>query len=519
MDLNKSITDNLMEHLSTLGDEEEIKQKYPEVFKLLHNTKKHQKLSNSHLPKMKLKTYDVEEDNPPKENSLLKNEIKYLTYTKSTDKMQCSILSLHKESREVISADGGISIDGVKKITISYRVTNESMLNLNINSGIENALNDSKDHTVKCEIKFSWIEVVNNTRIVKEDIKTYPMTIVGSPQQLVKKVTVTAPTPHTTHGENTLVLYHRKAKNDIFDYSYDNVINSNGKVNIHIPFSGKVQLLPDCQVLAIDLKNSSMYLVVNNKDIADNKNLLLNMINIDPSTNTLEWEFQDNWNAPINVHSFGANNIVDFYCKLAVQYFDKVFNTIRTVDLIFDSMANDDPTNIATQKIHKIQILYGCFHKDTLITMSDGTKKLVSQIALGDKIKSKDNLISTVSNLYTGQEDELICIETKKGKTLKVTRFHPILTTEGFISAEDLHAAMILITYDGEDEILYLYPDEYGDTVYNLDTDDGNPVIADDIFAGDFHTQTSYAADKAGSLEQNQLQKELLEVFDSMHKA
>lgn len=98
-----------------------------------------------------------------------------------------------------------------------------------------------------------------------------------------------------------------------------------------------------------------------------------------------------------------------------------------------------------TTKIH------GCVSADTLVTLADGDKIKIEDIKNGTSILSyneKTNSIEyDVVNEVVIQEldKEWVELVFDNGSVLKCTADHPILTTDGWVNAENLEETHILI--------------------------------------------------------------------------
>ncbi len=152
-----------------------------------------------------------------------------------------------------------------------------------------------------------------------------------------------------------------------------------------------------------------------------------------------------------------------------------------------------DDTNV---KIPYVYIKWGCFSKDTLIRLADGTEKCISGINIGDRLFGENRQDIRVIDIVRGEEESIYCIRTEADKLLCVTARHPVLTTEGLLRAEDIIPGHILCCADGtEDTVSFCYSRNYKDTVYNLITEGGSGLIAaNGIWAGNFELQNSNSA-------------------------
>lgn len=160
-----------------------------------------------------------------------------------------------------------------------------------------------------------------------------------------------------------------------------------------------------------------------------------------------------------------------------------------------------------------IYIQWGCFHKDTLIKMADGSTKRISEIQIGDSVMTNDKRSVVVTESYKGNEETLICIVTETGRTLKVTANHPLLTEHGKMKACNLVVSSKVYTESGLEKIEDISNVAYKDLVYNLDCA-GALLIANGIIAGDFICQNEAESKK----HMVSYSKETLEIMEDLKK-
>ena len=82
-----------------------------------------------------------------------------------------------------------------------------------------------------------------------------------------------------------------------------------------------------------------------------------------------------------------------------------------------------------------------CFLKNTKITMSDGTKKNIQDIEIGDVVRTHKRNNKRVYNTIINETNEYYEINVgteRRKKTIKVTGNHSILTQRGWIKVKDL---------------------------------------------------------------------------------
>ncbi len=135
-----------------------------------------------------------------------------------------------------------------------------------------------------------------------------------------------------------------------------------------------------------------------------------------------------------------------------------------------------------------------CFIADTLITMSDGTKKVIQDVKKGDKVKGAKgiNTILEVKKLHARSYSGLVY--SINGSRPFVTPGHPFMTTKGWRSFDDqlgkklnpnlditkLKVGDILIKEDGTKEVLKEFYSEYQDTkIYNFRVSGDRTYYAD----------------------------------------
>lgn len=114
-------------------------------------------------------------------------------------------------------------------------------------------------------------------------------------------------------------------------------------------------------------------------------------------------------------------------------------------NVIFNNNPLPNLTFIGTTKIH------GCVSSDTLVTLADGDRIKIKDVKNGTSILSyneKTNSIEyDVVNEVVIQEldKEWVELVFDNGSVLKCTADHPILTTDGWVNAENLEETHILV--------------------------------------------------------------------------
>ena len=69
--------------------------------------------------------------------------------------------------------------------------------------------------------------------------------------------------------------------------------------------------------------------------------------------------------------------------------------------------------------------------------MADGSKKKISEIEPGEEVKTRDGSCRA-EDVIQGPAERLFLIRTSKGKQIRLTEDHPLLTADGLKMAKDL---------------------------------------------------------------------------------
>lgn len=125
------------------------------------------------------------------------------------------------------------------------------------------------------------------------------------------------------------------------------------------------------------------------------------------------------------------------------------------------------------------------FAKDTLVEMADGRQCPITHIRNGDWIRSVNGGMVSVSNIFTGMEQELLRIEVEEHVSLLLTPNSVIKTQEGFKRACHLVVSDLVECADGEFvAIQKIETIPYDDKVCVLCLDDGETHYANGIVVG-----------------------------------
>ena len=98
------------------------------------------------------------------------------------------------------------------------------------------------------------------------------------------------------------------------------------------------------------------------------------------------------------------------------------------------------------KRVYSLEKIHGCLHADSEISITNGLKKAIKDIKIGDEVISYNIKGET---FITAKVDAVIIkpiaknldwysLEFDNGKTIVCTEDHPILTENGWIQAKDL---------------------------------------------------------------------------------
>jgi intein/homing endonuclease len=131
-----------------------------------------------------------------------------------------------------------------------------------------------------------------------------------------------------------------------------------------------------------------------------------------------------------------------------------------------------------------------CLSGDTSILLSDGSSRAIKSIRIGQMVMTPGHKAAFIHNICEGHETLLLKIEFGN-KFVEMTANHPVLTPSGYVKAELLKVNSEICVYDrnGVANITSVKT-KLGDfKVYNLDTENNTPFIANSMIVGSFNTQ------------------------------
>ena len=143
--------------------------------------------------------------------------------------------------------------------------------------------------------------------------------------------------------------------------------------------------------------------------------------------------------------------------------------------------------------VNRTSCTCGCFAKDVCIRMADFSLKPIEQLKSGDAIMTRDNGVQTVKDILIGSEKTIVEIVASNGRELKVTKDHPILSSNNAMKrADEFKEGTIIASEDGEIIVQSVSEIGYNDKVYNLILEKDSILLANGIYVGNFQTQNKY---------------------------
>ena len=415
---------------------------------------------------------------------------------------------------EVINSVTGESIKGAA-------VTTKDAYSLlcNIDSELKNHSLSNDSHFLVRTV-FYWTETDANGEVIMkshEERKNSGVLYDGE-TDIVENITVEFPNTLKPR-DYTIVLYNRTAESNVEDPDkvYDNIKVKNNRLPFYLPFIGSVKLGKGT-IIGVDKEASIIKIqhpekqtnVTFNKDKGNNwKDIKWEYQN---ENKILHCTFPEDWKNELDLKDLSVNSIFDFYACLTLKV--KIDSIELPINIYMGSNIEEDNTHC---KVKKVFLQWGCLGKETHVMMANGSYKVICEIKIGDLVNTGKGC-ARVSNIYTGNELEIINLMTENGKKILMTEGHPVMTERGWVRAGNLHAADKIITAEGRKETLQgLFFTYYGDKVYNLELDgEEHQLIAEGIVVGDFTQQNSMLGEEKADKTSIKGQEELASEFQTL---
>ncbi len=333
-------------------------------------------------------------------------------------------------------------------------------------------------------------------------LKEYAVIKILGGSSLIESFTIDD--PKTSKSGNILLLYNRTAgAGEDTKYSYPDVSkDSNNMVEVTIPIKGSIKFKNNITKAQYSTTSQTTNILV---EFSDNGSIsfnykpeeIKNFFTWDATTRTLSFSFPKDWHTKLNTRDLGTSTVLTLRCSF---YLDVTCGEdTNIVGCCINSVSTLGPEEHyytsakPSVRVPLITVRWGCFGKDTKITMADGSQKQISEIKAGDQVLYERKESLTVKELIYGHEDAVIYMKTEAGEELAVSESHPIITQRGTVVASNLNAGDLLVRADGSQASLAeLYKKDYHDIVYNLKIDSvPRVIIANGFLAGDFEAQNA----------------------------
>lgn len=160
----------------------------------------------------------------------------------------------------------------------------------------------------------------------------------------------------------------------------------------------------------------------------------------------------------------------------------------------FVTSDSDWPVGKSPETLLPVSIMWGCVGEDSMVLMQDGSRRRISEVRIGDYVKTYDGC-ARVANVWRGTQEQYVRICAQE-RELKLTMDHPALTDRGWIRAERLKRGDRLISVSGDKigiERAENIKEEIG--ICNLTFEDSavKTMVVEDIIVGNMEAQNDPA--------------------------
>ncbi|MDR2557927.1 MAG: hypothetical protein LBC86_00045 [Oscillospiraceae bacterium] len=176
--------------------------------------------------------------------------------------------------------------------------------------------------------------------------------------------------------------------------------------------------------------------------------------------------------------------------------FYEVIITSRKDASFSKSAGSDYLTVFNNGEVLPLKLMYGCLGENTIVLCDRGFLLPIKSIKIGAMILSSGEKKVRVCNVWKGHENMLLKISFG-GKSIMMTPSHPVLTPNGYVKADSLIVGSEVCALEGysrETVTLVTAVEKIEGrqfSVYNIDTEDNLPFVAEGIFVGTNRTQNS----------------------------
>lgn len=183
---------------------------------------------------------------------------------------------------------------------------------------------------------------------------------------------------------------------------------------------------------------------------------------------------------------FHKSDKIDWDCPIIISTWQSIYKKSEKFFEQFEAVLVDE-----------------CLHGDSLITLSDGSKKKIKEMKIGDEVLSyntetmeieTDVVLDVYENLYKSNNEDMFEIEIENGKRLKLTGNHEVLTQRGMVQIKKLNINDDITSFETM-KLKSIRKIDKPEKVYNLHVEKNHNYFANDICVSNCHGA------KAGSIQ------------------
>lgn len=311
----------------------------------------------------------------------------------------------------------------------------------------------------------------------------------GTLDDLVEKVYIIDPVHKVTPPNSPIVVSYSRDRPDVVDYRYDETRDANDNEKVYLDVNGYLKLKNNytvfdaCNIGAIlKCPPFGAILYLGTHEYGDKKSDKVVVYPNNAEKTEIGWSLNVHWDTAIpdsvkfgdRCHDFEFS--FDYRCEEDMKLHKLLVTSIEVPG------GWDIPAH--AEIISKIQLYWGCLTEDTEVTMADGSKLLISEIAEGCYVRTPDGGSARVREVIRGTEPTVYVLRMMNDLEVKATKSHPFRSEHDFISVAELNSHSSLMTDEGLSLVRYCYPTEYSGNVYNLELEGADSFFANGIVSG-----------------------------------
>lgn len=133
---------------------------------------------------------------------------------------------------------------------------------------------------------------------------------------IIDSVTINHP---VSENEHIKVLYREDEDIDDtgYDYTFYDIPNAKGELECRLPFSGKITLCKDYEIIRVDILNCHLALNRAGESVVYNKEDYSDRFTYSIDNSIFKWEFKENWKSYLNIVDL-LNNSYDVVAKISL---------------------------------------------------------------------------------------------------------------------------------------------------------------------------------------------------------